>query len=79
MYYVLRYSWCSEAVLTDKFRWTKNPRMKDLIPLESAPKEHSSFLAGSQKKVVIGHNVGFDRSFIMEQYNIQVEYHYFDE
>ncbi|XP_048734786.1 DNA polymerase subunit gamma-1-like [Ostrea edulis] len=65
------YSWCSEAVLMDKFRWTKNPRMSDLIPLESSPKEHSSHLAGNQKKIVIGHNVGFDRSFIKEQYNIK--------
>ncbi|XP_062606201.1 DNA polymerase subunit gamma-1-like, partial [Saccostrea cucullata] len=65
------YSWCSEAVVKDKFRWTKNPQACDLIPLESASQSHSSNVEGSRKKVVIGHNVGFDRSFIKEQYYIK--------
>lgn len=67
-----RYSWCSEAVTKDKFRWTRNPRLCDLIPLESSPEEHGCHLKKGRKKIVIGHNVGFDRSFVKEQYYIKV-------
>lgn len=65
------YSWCSEAVTKDKFRWTRNPRLCDLIPLESSPEEHGCHLKKGRKKIVIGHNVGFDRSFVKEQYYIK--------
>lgn len=69
---ISRYSWCSEAVTKDKFRWTRNPRLCDLIPLESSPEEHGCHPKKSRKKIVIGHNVGFDRSFVKEQYYIKV-------
>ena len=70
--FLSRYSWCSEAVIKDKFRWSRNPQLCDLIPLESSPEEHGSNLKSNQKKVIIGHNVGFDRSFVKEQYYIEV-------
>lgn len=45
---------------------------EDLLPLETS----NNFRGGKenqwQPRVVIGHNVGFDRSFIREQYYIMV-------
>ena len=59
-------------MLQDKLRWTPEPELADLIPLET--KRGSTTLAG-HKRLVIGHNVGFDRSFVKEQYLIQVSVH----
>uniref|UniRef100_A0A2C9KDE8 DNA polymerase subunit gamma-1 n=1 Tax=Biomphalaria glabrata TaxID=6526 RepID=A0A2C9KDE8_BIOGL len=62
------YSWVSDYLLEDKFRWSKRPQLKDLIPLETNP---DSMLPPDGKwlpGLVIGHNVGFDRSFVKEQY-----------
>ncbi|KAL5004061.1 hypothetical protein ScPMuIL_017517 [Solemya velum] len=65
------YSWCSDYLVQDQFRWTSRPRVEDLIPLET--KRGSNKLSADQclKRLVIGHNVGFDRSFVKEQYYIQ--------
>ena len=46
-----------------------NLQLNDLIPLES----NDFSLRKSQKRIVIGHNVGFDRSFIREQYFLEVK------
>ena len=40
--------------------------MSDLIPLETGPGSTDS--SGGRLRLVIGHNVGFDRSFVKEQY-----------
>ncbi|KAH9520139.1 hypothetical protein Btru_060114 [Bulinus truncatus] len=65
------YSWVSDLVLEDRFRWVNRPQLKDLIPLEtnqgSVLPPDGEWLPG----IVIGHNVGFDRSFIKEQYYIE--------
>ena len=65
----LRYSWTADCVLEDKLHWTPEPQLADLIPLET--KRNSTALA-NHKRLVIGHNVGFDRSFVKEQYLVQV-------
>ena len=44
--------------------------MSDLIPLEKKTGMTSS--RPGNKRIVIGHNVGFDRSFVKEQYFIKV-------
>jgi DNA polymerase gamma 1 len=44
-------------------------QLNDLIPMES----NDACLRKSQKRIVIGHNVGFDRSFIKEQYFLEVK------
>lgn len=65
-----RYSWCSESLVCDKFRWSSDVQLEDLIPLEASkgPDENGS----GEKRLVIGHNVAFDRSFVKEQYYVKV-------
>ncbi|XP_064640229.1 DNA polymerase subunit gamma-1-like [Lineus longissimus] len=59
------YSWCSERLIDENVKLKMSTRMDPncLIPLE---------LPGSEprEKVVVGHNVSFDRSFVKEQYYI---------
>jgi DNA polymerase gamma 1 len=63
------YSWCSErltsahdSILKNKKKETK--RDGDMIPLEHLEMGHRT------PKVVVGHNVAYDRSFVREQYAI---------
>lgn len=62
----------SDYVLEDKFRWTNTPQLRDLIPLETKPGSVAPPGGKWQPRLVIGHNVGFDRSFVKEQYLVQV-------
>lgn len=62
------YSWCNERLIQNDFMYLNSLQFSDLIPLES--KDLNERL--SKKRVVIGHNVGFDRSFIREQYYLKV-------
>lgn len=62
------YSWCSERLVKNDFKYIKNLQLSDLIPLESEDfKERQT-----NKRIIIGHNVGFDRSFIKQQYYLEV-------
>lgn len=63
------YSWCSDNLVTDKFRWTTDTRLQDLIPLETTLK--SSVIEHGKSRLIIGHNVAFDRSFVKEQYYLK--------
>lgn len=65
------YSWVSDYVIEDKFRWDSEPHLQDLIPLETKLGRTSPPLGKWQRRLVIGHNVGFDRSFVKEQYFTQ--------
>ncbi|XP_060083102.1 DNA polymerase subunit gamma-1-like [Ylistrum balloti] len=65
------YSWCSDLVLKDRYRWTKVPNLSDLIPLESEPGVNGQSPKEWPQRLVIGHNVGFDRSYVREQYYIE--------
>lgn len=71
--YFYRYSWCSEYLIEDKFKWSPHPQMEDLIPLESKSSQKSMKQNMLKKRIIVGHNVGFDRSFIKEQYYIKVK------
>ncbi|XP_035410794.1 DNA polymerase subunit gamma-1 isoform X1 [Cygnus atratus] len=65
------YSWCSRRLLEQRYSWSSRLTLADLIPLESAA---GAGCAGRQdwpERVVVGHNVAFDRAFIKEQYLIQ--------
>ncbi len=62
------YSWCSDIFFQDDFNGKTPIELTDLITLESP----DSDVRKRQKRVVIGHNVGFDRSFIKEQYYLEV-------
>ncbi|XP_015260964.1 PREDICTED: DNA polymerase subunit gamma-1 [Gekko japonicus] len=59
------YSWCSKRLLEQRYTWSSQLTLSDLIPLESGsncPKQDW------QEKLVVGHNVSFDRAYIKEQY-----------
>lgn len=58
------YSWTSPRLLnmSDKQNTTSKLSIEDLIPFKSSLDE---------EKLIIGHNVGFDRSFLQDQYNLQ--------
>ncbi|NWX46338.1 DPOG1 polymerase, partial [Steatornis caripensis] len=65
------YSWCSKRLLEQRYSWSSHLTLADLIPLESPA---GASCAGKQdwpERVVVGHNVAFDRAFIKEQYLIQ--------
>ncbi|XP_009559691.2 DNA polymerase subunit gamma-1 [Cuculus canorus] len=65
------YSWCSKRLLEQRYSWSNHLTLADLIPLESPA---GASCAGKQdwpERVVVGHNVAFDRAFIKEQYLIQ--------
>ena len=61
--FLFRYSWCSSRLIDEKFRFQPTIELNDMIPLEKDP---------TLPSVVIGHNVGFDRTYIKEQYQFQV-------
>lgn len=63
------YSWCSDYLVMDKYRWSNDISLNDLIPLETA--SGSNKMVSAHSRIVIGHNVGFDRSFVKEQYYIK--------
>ena len=62
------YSWCSESLFNENYSASAQLTLNDLIPLESSDLKTRQ----TRKRIVIGHNVGFDRSFIKEQYYLEV-------
>ncbi|XP_021263131.1 DNA polymerase subunit gamma-1 [Numida meleagris] len=60
------YSWCSRRLLEQRYSWGPRLALHDLVPLEGAARQQE----GSER-VVVGHNVAFDRAFIREQYLVQ--------
>ncbi|NXD15849.1 DPOG1 polymerase, partial [Nothocercus nigrocapillus] len=61
------YSWCSARLLEERYSWSSRLSTADLIPLESRGGG-----GGEQpERIVVGHNVAFDRAFVREQYLIQ--------
>lgn len=62
------YSWCSKRLIEERYTWSKELTLADLIPLETPV--NSARPPGGQWKetLIVGHNVSFDRSYIKEQY-----------
>uniref|UniRef100_A0A671Y6T9 DNA polymerase subunit gamma-1 n=1 Tax=Sparus aurata TaxID=8175 RepID=A0A671Y6T9_SPAAU len=62
------YSWCSKRLIEERYTWSNQLNISDLIPLET-PK-NSVRPPGNRwkERLIVGHNVSFDRSFIKEQY-----------
>ncbi|CAF3389354.1 unnamed protein product [Rotaria sp. Silwood1] len=56
------YSWCSSRLIDEEFRLKSNVELNDMIPMESN---------SSIPSLIIGHNVGFDRTYIKEQYQFE--------
>jgi DNA polymerase gamma 1 len=53
------------------YQWLVKPTPNMYIPLETTDKQDLSN-KGWREKLVIGHSVGFDRSYVKEQYYIKV-------
>lgn len=71
---LVRYSWCSKRLIEERYSWSNQLTLADLIPLETP--FNSSRPPGGQwkERLVVGHNVSFDRSFIKEQYLLKVRF-----
>ncbi|XP_063433085.1 DNA polymerase subunit gamma-1-like [Mytilus trossulus] len=65
------YSWCSNRVMEDKNKLATQIWPEDLIPLETSMDQHGPDKSRWRDRLIIGHNVGFDRSFVKEQYYIE--------
>ncbi|XP_037538638.1 DNA polymerase subunit gamma-1 [Nematolebias whitei] len=62
------YSWCSKRLIEERYSWSNHLILADLIPLET-PLNSARPPGGQWKeRLIIGHNVSFDRSYIKEQY-----------
>ena len=70
--YLLRYSWVSPRLIEEKsYQWLVQPTPKLYIPLE-IPEGKDWRHAEWKEKLIVGHSIGYDRSFIKEQYYIKV-------
>lgn len=64
------YSWCSKQLVNDQSEGTQEVLYEDLIPLEFS-KETGMDHNKSMPRVVIGHNVSYDRLRVCEQYQVE--------
>ena len=64
-----RYSWCSDSLFDENYSGSTNLVLDDLIPFESKDLSNRK----KKQRIVVGHSVGFDRSYIKEQYFLQVK------
>ncbi|XP_062402977.1 DNA polymerase subunit gamma-1 [Sardina pilchardus] len=62
------YSWCSKRLVEDRYTWSNQLTPADLIPLETAVNSSRPPKGVWQERLVVGHNVSFDRALIKEQY-----------
>ncbi|XP_059191026.1 DNA polymerase subunit gamma-1 [Centropristis striata] len=62
------YSWCSKRLIEERYSWSNQLTLADLIPLETPINSARSPGGQWKERLIIGHNVSFDRSFIKEQY-----------
>lgn len=70
---LVRYSWCGSQLFSSGPTETNEDLVpEDLISLEPADDFHGEMNGNQRPRVIIGHNVGFDRSFIREQYYVMV-------
>lgn len=68
----LRYSWCSKRLIEERYSWSNQLTLSDLIPLETPINSVNPTGGQWKERLVVGHNVSFDRSFIKEQYLLKV-------
>uniref|UniRef100_A0A8D1KLP4 DNA polymerase subunit gamma-1 n=1 Tax=Sus scrofa TaxID=9823 RepID=A0A8D1KLP4_PIG len=65
------YSWCSRRLVEERYSWTSQLSPADLIPLEVPAGASGPPQREWQERLVVGHNVCFDRAHVREQYLIQ--------
>ncbi|KAI1280932.1 DNA polymerase subunit gamma-1 [Halotydeus destructor] len=57
------YSWCSKQLTDKDFNSSQEVKLSDLIPLGT----------GNNAKIIVGHNVSFDRTYVKEQYQFECD------
>ncbi|KAG7522282.1 DNA polymerase subunit gamma-1 [Solea senegalensis] len=62
------YSWCSKRLIEERYSWSNQLTLADLIPLETPTNSVYPPRGLWKNRLIVGHNVSFDRSFIKEQY-----------
>ncbi|KAL2094145.1 hypothetical protein ACEWY4_011457 [Coilia grayii] len=65
------YSWCSKRLIEERYTWSNQLTLADLIPLETTANSSRPPRGVWQKRLVVGHNVSFDRAHIKEQYLLE--------
>ncbi|XP_075714294.1 DNA polymerase subunit gamma-1 [Rhinoderma darwinii] len=65
------YSWCSRRLIEERYTWSNQMTLPDFIPLETSVKSNSMNKPNWTERLVVGHNVSFDRALIKEQYLIK--------
>ncbi|XP_068131310.1 DNA polymerase subunit gamma-1 [Hyperolius riggenbachi] len=65
------YSWCSRRLIEERYTWSNQMSLSDLIPLETSAKSSAMSKLNWTERLLVGHNVSFDRAFIKEQYLIK--------
>nr|XP_020470869.1 DNA polymerase subunit gamma-1 [Monopterus albus] len=62
------YSWCSKRLIAERYSWSNQLTLADLIPLETPVNSARPPKGYWKERLIVGHNVSFDRSHIKEQY-----------
>uniref|UniRef100_A0A665VII3 DNA polymerase subunit gamma-1 n=1 Tax=Echeneis naucrates TaxID=173247 RepID=A0A665VII3_ECHNA len=62
------YSWCSKRLIEERYTWSSQLTLNDLIPLETPINSAYPPKGEWKNRLVVGHNVSFDRTHIKEQY-----------
>ncbi|KAM3608541.1 uncharacterized protein V6R79_000733 [Siganus canaliculatus] len=62
------YSWCSKRLIEERYSWSNQMTLADLIPLETPVNSVRPPGGQWKERLIVGHNVSFDRSYIKEQY-----------
>ncbi|XP_053573644.1 DNA polymerase subunit gamma-1 [Bombina bombina] len=65
------YSWCSRRLIEDRYTWSSQLSLSDLIPLETSVNSNCINKRDWTERLVVGHNVSFDRAYVKEQYLIK--------
>nr|XP_046248913.1 DNA polymerase subunit gamma-1 [Scatophagus argus]XP_046248914.1 DNA polymerase subunit gamma-1 [Scatophagus argus]XP_046248916.1 DNA polymerase subunit gamma-1 [Scatophagus argus] len=62
------YSWCSRRLIEERYSWSNQLSLADLIPLETSINSVRTPGGQWKERLIVGHNVSFDRAYIKEQY-----------
>ncbi|TRY87252.1 hypothetical protein DNTS_031755 [Danionella cerebrum] len=62
------YSWCSPRLVEKRYSWSSKLMLADLIPLETSTNSSQPQGGEWKARLVVGHNISFDRAHIKEQY-----------
>ncbi|KAM6961340.1 DNA polymerase subunit gamma-1 [Aplochiton taeniatus] len=62
------YSWCSKRLIEERYSWSSELTLADLIPLETPSNSVRPPGGEWKERLIVGHNVSFDRGYIKEQY-----------